>query len=514
MTASSTQTPIPADYEALHPHGQRTGLGDVVVVRRVADGAELTLTVLDASVSADARFHGYFLAVMERLRLVDHPAIVKVIDVGEVDGRPWVVSQQPAGHTVRQLLAADTLAPRRAVELLMPITRALRTATEFGLQHHDLDAGYVLVTDDDQPLLLEPVFLDPLSVPGARSTRPDLLTYVPPERLQQSPPDDRTDVHALGGLLLTALTGHPPGSAADRVLQDREREGGVPQELDLVLWQALAADPEQRQATPREFVHHAQRALGGEAPERFIRQPQRAVTGAPSSSTQIVRWGTPGNVTSTLRGPESIVTRMTSTVSGWSASAGRAIRGAGGNVGGFFSRLRPGSRPGADKNDRPGPPPSVARPAAELEAPRDDADPHQPRASAAADNGAGAAPAAAVGTAAAAGSDPAARIGAAAERLRQDAPAAKPSADETDPPWFAATPDEDDAAPATEASGWASTDPAVRLAEHDRKRRARLVGTAAVVALVAGTAIVLLTGDDAEPAKPAPAAETTEQGAL
>lgn len=500
---------LPPGYAVLSRDGVRAGLAEVLRVRREADGTELTLTMLDPAVSADGRFQGYFLAVMDRLRHIDHPGIVKVLECGQADGRAWVLAAPPSGRTVRSILEDGTIEPQRAVDLFEPLARAMRTASEYGLHHRDLDAGNVLIAVDNRAVLLEPAFIDALAIPGARDTRPDLLTYVPPERLRLEPPDARSDVHLLGGLMLTALTGHPPGSHADRVLRDRGREGAVPEELDLVLWRALAADPLQRPASPRDFFHQARRALGGEAPERFIRRPQPSVSGDAAPSTDLVRWGGPGNVASTLHGPQRLVTRMSTTVTGWSTSAGRVVRNAGGGISGFISRLRPGgSRTGYAETERPAPPRTPAgaapRPAGELEAPHDDGDPHP----------AGSAPPV---------SDPAARLGAAAERLRRTTPvpeavAATATATATHAPTIARPEPVAEPEPAPEpepASDWPSTDPAVRLrAEQVRRRRSVLVGVVAAAALAAGTIVVLLTGGDEPATQQAPAAERTQQGPI
>lgn len=515
MTTTDPRTPplLPPGYEFVAADGTRAGLGEAYRVRRTGDDTPLLLTVLDAGVSADARFVSYFLAVVERLRHINQPSIVPVVEHGQDAGRAWVVARAPAGRTIRAILDDGTLDPQRAIDLLEPLGRALRTAAEFGLRHRDLDAGNVLVSADDRALLLEPAFIDPLAVPGARDARPDLLTYIPPERLRQAPPDDRSDVHLLGGLLLTALTGRPPGSEAERILRDRERDGAVPPELDLVIWRALAADPLQRPASPRDLFHQARRALGGEAPERFIRRPQPAVAGEVSSSTDLVRWGAPGLMTSTARGPQRLVTRISSSLSGWSTSAGRVVREAGGGISGFFSRLRPGgSRTGLAETDRPAPTPAGARarPVGELEAPSDDGDPHPagPAARTPADSRGAAA-------GSATDADAAARIGAAAERLRQTAPApqatAAPPASPAAAPWSA--PGE---APEPEpAQEWPLTDPSVRLRrERARRRRSLLIGLAAAGALVAGTVIVLATGGDDEATQQAPAAQETRQGPI
>jgi hypothetical protein len=470
MTPTSPTTPplIPPGYEFVGADETRPGLGRSFRVRRTGDETPLLLTVLDAGPSADQRFTAYFLAVTERLRHIDHPAIVPVVEHGQTGGRAWVVARPPAGRTIRSILADGTLEAERAIDLLEPLGRALRTASEFGLSHRDLDASNVLVSVDDRSVLLEPAFIDPLAVPGARDTRPDLLTYIPPERLRQAPPDARSDVHLLGALLLTALTGHAPGSDAERVMRAREGDGTIPVELDLVIWRALAADPLQRPASPRDLFHQARRALGGEAPERFIRRPQPAVAGEVSSSTDLVRWGAPGLIANAGRAPERLATRVGSTVSGWSTSTARAARGAGSGLSGFFSRLRPsGARGGLAETERPAPAPgnAASRTSGPIEAPADDGEPHPAGPTAGSTARAATAPAAPPEVQAAEGLPPADG----ARRLRQ---------------------------------------------ERARRRRSLLVGIAAATALVAGTVIVVARGGDDEATQQAPAAQQTQQGSI
>ena len=83
-------------------------------------------------------------------KLGDHPHVVRVLDTGEEDGSPFIVSEYMPGGDVEALLAAEggRLDVERAVEIAADVTRALEHAHARGIVHRDLKPANVWLDDD------------------------------------------------------------------------------------------------------------------------------------------------------------------------------------------------------------------------------------------------------------------------------------------------------------------------------------------------------------------------------
>ena len=83
-------------------------------------------------------------------KLGDHAHVVTVLDTGEDDGNPFIVSRYMPGGDVQGLLAAagGHLEVERAVEIAADVTRALEHAHARGIVHRDLKPANVWIDDD------------------------------------------------------------------------------------------------------------------------------------------------------------------------------------------------------------------------------------------------------------------------------------------------------------------------------------------------------------------------------
>ena len=83
-------------------------------------------------------------------KLGDHPHVVSVLDTGEEDGNPFIVSEYMPGGDVESLLAAEggSLEVERAVGIAADVTRALEHAHARGIVHRDLKPANVWLDDD------------------------------------------------------------------------------------------------------------------------------------------------------------------------------------------------------------------------------------------------------------------------------------------------------------------------------------------------------------------------------
>ena len=231
--------------------------------------------------------------------LSGHPNIVTVHDVGETaDGRPFIVMEYLHGGSLGDLVRAEgPLPPRAAAEMGVRLAGALETAHQVGLLHRDVKPENVLVSRFREPKLgdfgIARLHDGPSSGDGGVVGS---VRHAAPEVLEGDPPTVASDVYSLGSTLFTMLAGRPPfgSGAGEDPLELRTRIStapvpdlrphGVPDTLCRVVEQALAKDPDDRQASAQEVGLQLQAALGGR--DSKIGQLPLDLTPPPRSATR------------------------------------------------------------------------------------------------------------------------------------------------------------------------------------------------------------------------------------
>jgi serine/threonine protein kinase len=83
----------------------------------------------------------------QALAMMDHPNIARVLDAGVTEsGRPYFVMELVRGVPITQYCDAAKLTPRKRMELMQQVCRAVQHAHTKGIIHRDIKTGNVLVT--------------------------------------------------------------------------------------------------------------------------------------------------------------------------------------------------------------------------------------------------------------------------------------------------------------------------------------------------------------------------------
>ncbi|MBI3726555.1 protein kinase [bacterium] len=209
-----------------------------------------------------------------------HQAIVAVYEVGEHEGRPFLVLELVEGGSLEQALAKSKMPVRKVVEIARDIALALDHAHENGVIHRDVKPENVLLDRKGKPHLMD--FGLAREVTGAeRMTKTGSLlgtpAYMAPEQAsgearKQGP---HSDIYALGGVLYRMLVGRPPfvGDTNMEVMQKvlneepepaRSVDPRVPRELDAIALRCLEKKKEDRFETAGEVAEELRRWLEGE----------------------------------------------------------------------------------------------------------------------------------------------------------------------------------------------------------------------------------------------------------
>jgi len=197
-----------------------------------------------------------------------HPNIVKVTDYGEYNGTPYLVMPYLPGGTLKQF-AGKPMPCEQAARLLAPVARALEAAHQKNLIHRDIKPGNILLTEGGQPMVSDFGIAKILGVEGGNtltSTNVAIGTpeYMAPEQWFNQI-SSQSDIYSLGVVFYELVTGRKPYTAdtpaaiflkqsTDPLPRPRSFVPGLPEEVEKVLYKALAKKPEDRYASMGEFA--------------------------------------------------------------------------------------------------------------------------------------------------------------------------------------------------------------------------------------------------------------------
>ncbi len=215
---------------------------------------------------------------------LDNPSLPRLYDVASLsDGTPYVVMEFVAGQTVAELLAQGPLDPSLACDIANQMLGSLAALHRAGIVHRDIKpTNIILEPGEDGRRRARLVDLG-VAKASAFDAAPEKLTqtgallgtpqYMAPEQFAGAEADARTDLYAVGLLLVEMLTGscpHASGSFADLIaarMRDEMDEAtltqvGVGPGLTDFLRTALARDPAARFASAEDMQCelHAARA--------------------------------------------------------------------------------------------------------------------------------------------------------------------------------------------------------------------------------------------------------------
>ena len=238
----------------------------------------VVIKILSEALVHDSYARQKFEQEVEALLRIDHPGVVRVLDVGQLrDQRPYIVMQYVDGETLRSQIPAEGMALNRVASILKQIGEALEQVHEKGIFHRDLKPENILIKHDTDSVVLLDFGIakvkDSVIAPStAHGASVGTLLYMSPEQLRGEVVTAASDIYSMSLIAYELITGRRPfnPTSASQLLE-MQRAGvrvkpihlreDLSRKAQAIILRALSFDPRARYTSAGELGDQLAQAL-------------------------------------------------------------------------------------------------------------------------------------------------------------------------------------------------------------------------------------------------------------
>ena len=213
------------------------GMGDVYLAQDTRLLRKVALKMLPSAFTQDATRLRRFEQEARAISALNHPNIVTIYEIGEVEAGRFIAIEFIEGRTLRTIKEDGRLSPDSLLQVCSQIAKALRVAHVAGIVHRDIKLENIMVRPDGYVKVLDfgLARLVPRKDPSSSvedetrqydslaevlvqkpetATLPGMIIgtmrYMSPEQARGRPTDTATDIFSLGIVFYELATGHHP----------------------------------------------------------------------------------------------------------------------------------------------------------------------------------------------------------------------------------------------------------------------------------------------------------------
>jgi len=202
-----------------------------------------------------------FVEEAQILAKLNHPNIVKVIDIFKENSTAYIVMPFIEGQTLQQLVEQKgTLSYEATVNYIAQLSEAVEYIHHRDILHRDIKPENIIITPENKAILIDFGSAREF-IHDKTQQHTSILTqgYAPLEQYSTiSKKGSYSDIYSLGATLYFVLTGQKPMDAAIRTMEmmsePKDLVSSIPEVVNLTITKAMSLKPEERQQSMSEFM--------------------------------------------------------------------------------------------------------------------------------------------------------------------------------------------------------------------------------------------------------------------
>ncbi len=245
---------------------------DTILDRKVA------VKILRGDLADDEKFVRRFQREAISASSLNHPNIVEMYDVGEDDGKYFIVMEYIDGHTLKSLVKRrGALTVQEVIDIMLQLTSAIAHAHDGYIIHRDIKPQNVLILDDGRLKITDFGIAMALNSNELTQTNSVMgsVHYLPPEQANGNVATIKSDIYSLGILMYELIIGKIPfrGENAveiaikqmkEQIPSVRKQNPDIPQSIENIILKSCAKNPKNRYNNVTEMYSDIESALSPE----------------------------------------------------------------------------------------------------------------------------------------------------------------------------------------------------------------------------------------------------------
>ena len=251
-------------YQIIRTIGEG-GMANVYLAYDTILDRNVAVKILRGDLAEDEKFVRKFQREAISASSLTHPNIVEMYDVGEDDGRYFIVMEYVEGITLKSLIKRrGALTLSEVIDIMLQLTSAIACAHDSYIIHRDIKPQNVLILDDGRVKITDFGIAMALNSNELTQTNSVMgsVHYLPPEQANGTGATVKSDIYSLGILMFELVTGTLPfkgDSAVEIAIKQmkepipsvREINPNIPQSVENIILKASAKNPKNRYESAR-----------------------------------------------------------------------------------------------------------------------------------------------------------------------------------------------------------------------------------------------------------------------